>query len=264
MVRLTWSRNGSLLNRFLTKPVFEALKHRVTKDYKASLHDVIRAAVEHLDSSVSSGTIPTTSGGGDGVFAPDPDAYRTFKPLLHPIICTLHDVNPDTRQPQAPPARDWLDNLLGIELDAKKAFIELVAVKVARSVSGYPFQPKMTEDHYTRMEVSWLPIKFMIRIDTMISDHQVTMKAAFKKISSPQSKDEDLKNGLATDVPGVGAVIGGTYYALDKIPSSLERQLDREGLLFDSCYDPIKVSANMCSHWPKGEDNKHLVQRVLL
>ena len=88
------------------------------------------------------------------------------------------------------------------------------------------------------------------------------MKAAFKKVSSPQSKDEDLNNGLATDVPGVGAVIGGTYYALDKIPSSLERQLDREGLLFDSCSDPIKVSANMCSHWPKGEDNKHEVQKL--
>ena len=73
------------------------------------------------------------------------------------------------------------------------------------------------------------------------------MKAAFKKISSSQSKDEDLSNGLVTDVPGVGAVLGGTYYPLDKIPKSLERQLDRDGLLFDTCADPVKSSANMCN-----------------
>lgn len=127
--------------------MFEALKHRVTKDYKASLHDVIRAAVDHLDT--------VNNAGNCGLFAPDPDAYRTFKPLLHPVICTLHDANPDTRQPLEPTSRgEWLDKISGAQLlDPKGAFIESVAVKVARSVTGYPFQPKMNEDHYNRMEV---------------------------------------------------------------------------------------------------------------
>ena len=51
----------------------------------------------------------------------------------------------------------------------------------------------------------------------MYNQLQKYLKSAFKKISSPQSKDEALSNGLATDVPGVGAVLGGTYYALDKV-----------------------------------------------
>jgi len=230
----TWSRNkesdtGSdkhLLKRFLTRAMFDALKYRVTLDYGASLLDVIKGAVDHLDAS-----------GHAGIVAPDQDAYRTFRPLLHPVVCTLNDANPDTKQIRTRSA-EWTTGIgeptTGLETDSKSGpiTVESVAVRVSRSLKGYPFQPKMNIDHYKQME------KYL--------------KSAFKKISSPQSKDEALSNGLATDVPGVGAVLGGTYYALDKIPSGLERQLDRDGLLFDPRSDPIHASANMCNHWPTG------------
>ena len=97
LFRLTWSRNKEsdtgtdkhLLKRFLTRAMFDALKYRVTIDYGASLLDVIKGAVDHLDAS-----------GHAGIVAPDQDAYRTFRPLLHPVVCTLNDANPDTRQAQ--------------------------------------------------------------------------------------------------------------------------------------------------------------------
>ena len=97
LFRLTWSRNKEsdsgtdkhLLKRFLTRAMFDALKYRVTLDSGASLLDVIKGAVDHLDAS-----------GHLGIVAPDPDAYRTFRPLLHPVVCTLNDANPDTRQAQ--------------------------------------------------------------------------------------------------------------------------------------------------------------------
>ena len=52
-----------------------------------------------------------------------------------------------------------------------------------------------------------------------------------------------------------------------QIPSGLERQLDRDGLLFDPRSDPIHVSANMCNHWPTGESKlplSHISQRLKL
>ena len=70
--------------------MFDALKYRVTLDYGASLLDVIKGAVDHLD----------IASGHAGIVAPDQDAYRTFTPLLHPVVCTLNDANPDTRQAQ--------------------------------------------------------------------------------------------------------------------------------------------------------------------
>ncbi len=62
--------------------VFERLRTRVTSPGGSSLYDVIRAGVEDLDSEV-------------GVFAPDPDAYKTFWPLLKPIIATMQGIQND-------------------------------------------------------------------------------------------------------------------------------------------------------------------------
>ena len=44
----------------------------------------------------------------------------------------------------------------GLETDSKSGSItvESVAVRVSRSLKGYPFQPKMNIDHYKQMEVT--------------------------------------------------------------------------------------------------------------
>ena len=43
----------------------------------------------------------------------------------------------------------------GLETDSKSGpvTVESVAVRVSRSLKGYPFQPKMNIDHYKQMEV---------------------------------------------------------------------------------------------------------------
>ena len=40
-----------------------------------------------------------------GIFAADPDSYRTFRPLFHPIICSVQTASPETKQPGS----DWSD-----------------------------------------------------------------------------------------------------------------------------------------------------------
>ena len=77
--RLTWARNQSspsLLKRFLTKPIFQQLKLRLTIQ-RTSLLDVAKAGFEHLDSQI-------------GLIAPDIDSYEVFLLILHPAICTIH------------------------------------------------------------------------------------------------------------------------------------------------------------------------------
>ena len=213
--RLTWSRNQSrLLKKFLTKPIFEVLKFRVTKESNANLLDVIKAGIEHLDSDA-------------GILAPDAEAYLTFKPLLHPVICTLHDANPDQVQPQ----EDWNINE-DVSLDPKCMFVESVAMRISRSIKGFPFQAKMTKEQYVKMETD--------------------LRNAFKKITSaPIAPEHAVATGVVKEVPGLSSVVGGTYYPLDKIPKTLERQLDKDGLLFDQ-NDPLLKSANMYNHWPTG------------
>jgi len=238
--RLAWARNPNrLLKRFLTKPVFEVLKYRLTKESSGTLLDVIRAGVEFLDTDA-------------GILAPDPESYSTFKPLLHPVICTLHDANPDQKQPDENWDLSELDDDLFVggsendggaddaskgaaivkgAIDAKSVFVESVAMRISRSIKGYPFQSKMSEEQYAGMEKN--------------------LKAAFKKITSAPTLPGPPTNGTVKDVPGVSTVIGGTYYPLDKIPKTLERQLDKDGLLFDK-NDPVLKAANMYGHWPTG------------
>jgi hypothetical protein len=51
-----------------------------------------QSGVDNLDSGV-------------GIFAPDAESYRIFRPLFHPIVCSVHSATPETRQPDP----DWTD-----------------------------------------------------------------------------------------------------------------------------------------------------------
>jgi hypothetical protein len=93
--RLTWSRrqfSHSLVKRFLTKTVFKVLKHRSTT-LGTNLHEVIKSGIEHLDSKV-------------GAYGMDIECYRVFRPILHPIICTIHQTTPKVTHPKK---SDWTD-----------------------------------------------------------------------------------------------------------------------------------------------------------
>ncbi|CAN8023216.1 unnamed protein product [Ixodes persulcatus] len=66
----------SLLNKYITKDVFEKLKTRKTA-MGASLVDIIQSCVENLDSDV-------------GLCAPDAQLYTLFAGLFNPVIEDYH------------------------------------------------------------------------------------------------------------------------------------------------------------------------------
>lgn len=233
--RLTWYRSpqtltkqsvsaASLLKRFLTKPIFEVLKLRLTKCHSSSLLDVIHVGIEHLD--LTSGEIQGAACGG--VLIPDVESYVTFRPILHPIICVLQDATPEKKQPK----EDW-DLLLSRHIpepniDPKCIFVESVAITISRSIKEYPFLHKMSEKQLKKMEKE---IKSTFKLMTMTKKN---------KTQRDDSHDNDEMS-----------ISQGTYFSLENLPKGLERQLDREGILFDK-NDPGLDTANAYQFWPNG------------
>lgn len=124
----------SLLKKYLTRDVFGALKeHRTTGG--ATLLDCIQAGLELHDIAV-------------GVFAADADAYTVFADLMDPIIEDLHvGFGKDASQPEM----TWGDPSTLLDLDPDGRYVQSTRVRVARSIEGYPFMTKMTEQQYREL-----------------------------------------------------------------------------------------------------------------
>ena len=216
---------ASLLKRFLTKPIFEVLKQRVAKKFRSTLLEVIHVGIEHLD--LTGGEIEGAACGG--ILIPDAESYATFRPLIHPIICVLQDVTPEKKQPK----EDW--DSLGLSLhfpdpiiDPKCIFVESVAITISRSIKDYPFLHKMTEKQLKKMEKE--------------------IKSTFKTMT--MAKKNNTMQDISNENEGA-SLSQGTYFSLENLPKGLERQLDREGILFGK-KDPGLDTANAYQFWPNG------------
>jgi hypothetical protein len=92
-----------------------------------------QSGVDNLDSRV-------------GIFAADPDSFSVFRPLFHPIICTVHLASPETRQPD--PDFSDSDHLMCEDLPD----VDFVSVSVSRCLSGHPFVSTMSKDKFSEIE----------------------------------------------------------------------------------------------------------------
>lgn len=125
----------SLLKKYLTQEVFDALKTRKTA-MGATLLDIIQSGVENLDSGI-------------GIYAPDAEAYTLFKELFDPIIEDYHGGFKPTDQH---PKSDWGDINTLVDLDPAGKYVVSTRVRCGRSLQGYPFNPCLTEPQYKEME----------------------------------------------------------------------------------------------------------------
>ena len=74
------------------------------------------------------------------------------------------------------------------------------------------------------------------------------IKATFKLMTKTK-KDKTLLD-VSTENDEM-QVSQGTYFSFENLPIGLERQLDREGILFDK-NDPGLETANAYQFWPNG------------
>jgi len=133
--KLAASDSKSLLKKYLTQEVFDALKTKKTS-FGSSLLDCIQSGVENLDSGV-------------GIYAPDAEAYSVFADLFDPII---EDYHKGFKKTDKHPPKNWGDvETLG-DLDPQGEFVVSTRVRCGRSMEGYPFNPCLTEAQYQEMQ----------------------------------------------------------------------------------------------------------------
>lgn len=134
--KLQASNSKSLLKKYLTKEVFDALKNKKTPTFGSTLLDVIQSGLENHDSGV-------------GIYAPDAEAYTTFADLFDPII---EDYHGGFKKTDKHPAKDFGDASVFGDLDPTGEFVVSTRVRCGRSLEGLPFNPCMTEAQYKDME----------------------------------------------------------------------------------------------------------------
>ncbi|KAL7046953.1 hypothetical protein ACKWTF_002753 [Chironomus riparius] len=134
--KLQASDSKSLLKKYLTKEVFDALKNKKTPTFGSTLLDVIQSGYENHDSGV-------------GIYAPDAEAYTTFADLFDPII---EDYHGGFKKTDKHPAKDFGDVSVFGDLDPAGEFVVSTRVRCGRSLEGYPFNPCLTEAQYKEME----------------------------------------------------------------------------------------------------------------
>lgn len=133
--KLAASDSKSLLKKYLTKEVFDALKNKKTS-FGSTLLDCVQSGFENPDSGV-------------GIYAPDAEAYSLFADLFDPII---EDYHKGFKKTDKHPARDFGDVDSFGNVDPTGEFVVSTRVRCGRSMEGYPFNPCLTEAQYKEME----------------------------------------------------------------------------------------------------------------
>jgi arginine kinase len=134
--KLKASDSKSLLNKYLTKEIFDALKNKKTPTFGSTLLDCVQSGFENHDS-------------GFGIYAPDAEAYSVFSELFDPMI---EDYHTGFKKTDKHPPKDFGDVSTFGNLDPAGEFVVSTRVRCGRSMEGYPFNPCLTEAQYKEME----------------------------------------------------------------------------------------------------------------
>ncbi|KAM3965338.1 uncharacterized protein ACR2FA_000730 [Aphomia sociella] len=225
-----------VLGRFLKRPIFDIIKHRVTK-LDHDLFDVIWPAVKKLpDNRNIIQTVEEDFPGG--ITAPDYYIYEVFHEFITPLIKDLHNINVHSDLSTHPPT-DFTNTTLKFSLTSSEPFVELNVdpndefvlsgtIECSRNLEGFELPLNLKVGKLETIE----------RILTTI-----LMQDEFAKFSEASNPESDQK--------------GGTYYTLNEVlekPSEICATLASSGLLVALCErDEIDDCTRLHGqHWPYG------------
>lgn len=147
-----FSRHGarSLLKRYLTPQVYQLLRDRRTAS-GVTLEDMIQCGV-----SLPFGANPPR---GIGLYTGDAECYTTFAPLLDPLIAHYHDTTSSSiasyERSQRLKRQVTLlrpDYVLSQQPDPTGEYVLYTRMRVARSLSGFPFAPSISRADRRKIE----------------------------------------------------------------------------------------------------------------
>lgn len=221
-----------VLGRFLKKPVFDAIKRRITK-LDHDLFDVIWPAVKKIpDNKNIVQTVEEDFPGG--ITAPDYYVYDVFHEFLIPLLKDLHNINVNTDIPIHPQSdfkqslKISSESVVEVNIDPNDEFVLSGTIECSRNFDGFELPLNLKVGKLETIE----------RIITKILMHE-----DFVKLSQQTNPESEQK--------------GGSYYTLNEVlekPSEISAQLASSGLLIALC-DRDEIDDYMRlhgKHWPYG------------
>jgi creatine kinase/arginine kinase len=162
----------SLLCKYLTPEVFEALKDKKTA-YGFTLEQAINSGVQNPDSSI-------------GVYAGDKESYTLFKLLFDPIIEEYHGFSPDDSHT----SNMDVSLLNAPNPDPEGQFILSTRIRVGRNVDEMPLGPAITKAQRNQVEAD--VVKALNQLDGELAGEYYPLLGMSKEIQERLIKDHFL------------------------------------------------------------------------
>ena len=162
----------SLLCKYLTPEVFEALKDKKTSN-GFTLEQAINSGVQNPDSSI-------------GVYAGDKESYRVFGLLFDPIIEAYHGFTKnDSHHSNMEP-----DLLKAPNPDPEGRFILSTRIRVGRNVDNMPLGPAITREQRNRVEAD--VVKALGRLEGELAGKYYPLLGMSKEVQEALIQDHFL------------------------------------------------------------------------
>lgn len=245
---------GTLLGRYLKRPIFEILKHRLTR-LDHNLFDLIWPALRKYSNSNNNNTnnnninnnnpiggslasLASRQNFSDDddlagyVVVPDYESYTVFAELLEPLIRDLHCITVTGDIPIHPSSQFFDEGdedasvvFAGLDLDPGGKHILAGVIECVRNLENYPLPLNLTVNQLEE------------------SEREITSELMRSEIASLMAE------GSSEDE-------GGTYYTLNEVldkPSEVRARLAAAGLLVPLTLNAASDERRLHGrHWPYG------------
>ncbi|XP_020296960.1 uncharacterized protein LOC109861644 isoform X2 [Pseudomyrmex gracilis] len=246
----TPSNAGTLVARCLKRPIFDLIKHRVTR-MDHNLFDVIWPALKKYGTITENGSKMNSARSnvssiadddhGYGVVAPDFESYVVFTEFLDPFIRELHCVTASGDLPDHPPPRFFnTENEEGEEEPPDETIIS--------AIEQYDLDPTTKFVQAGIIECTRNLVNYSLPLTLTVNQLEEVEREITNQLMNPEITDL-LAQGSSEDE-------AGTYYTLNEIldqPSRIRAQLAAAGLLLPITEFEVNDDRRLHGkHWPYG------------
>lgn len=241
---------GTLVARCLKRPVFDLIKHRVTR-MDHNLFDVIWPALKKYGTITGNGSktnsarsnISTVADDdhGYGVVAPDFESYIVFTEFLDPFIRELHCVTASGDLPDHPLPRFF-------NIESGEGEEALPDETIVAAIEQYDLDPTAKFVQAGILECTRNLVNYSLPLTLTVNQLEEVEREITNQLMSPEISDL-MAQGSSEDE-------AGTYFTLNEIleqPSRIRAQLAAAGLLLPITeFEPNDDRRYHGKHWPYG------------
>ncbi|XP_028049890.2 uncharacterized protein LOC105835678 [Monomorium pharaonis] len=241
---------GTLVARCLQRPVFDLLKHRVTR-MDHNLFDVIWPTLKKYgtitgngsktNSAYSNVSIVADEDHGYGVVAPDFESYVVFTEFFDPFIREVHGVTASGDLPDHPSPRFF-------SVESEEGEEVLPDEMIITAIEQYDLDPTTKYVQAGILECTRNLTNYSLPLTLTVNQLEEVEREITNQLMSPEITDL-MAEGSSEDE-------AGTYFTLNEIleqPSRIRAQLAAAGLLLPITEFELNDDRRLHGkHWPYG------------